>query len=313
MSDVRAIHEGLRAQMRQGARGQREGFGGPRAPAVPAAMRPVNLHEMMKREVFGYDGETAANRPGDAPATPGHFEVQRANPAHPTGISDHYIVLDSFEKLESSRPERGEFDFNFMVAGTTRDQALGVTREIETVCALQIAPFTTPKLPYDNFVDSDLVALDFAAARQSLAEASRTARAAGDVWSEHAAAVRGVYADLLDGRVEGLRDRVDALLPRAAATGLRFFLETQAPLRCWLDIAEGRVAAGFDHLAAIPRLDAWPALPDAAWLMEGIGRALESRGNTRAGDFFDLAAFYWTRCGNADAANRLRVRAEEAR
>lgn len=164
-----------------------------------------------------------------------------------------------------------------------------------------------------DLASSDLVALDFAAARQSLAEASRTARAAGDVWSEHAAAVRGVYADLLDGRVEGLRDRVDALLPRAAATGLRFFLETQAPLRCWLDIAEGRVAAGFDHLAAIPRLDAWPALPDAAWLMEGIGRALESRGNTRAGDFFDLAAFYWTRCGNADAANRLRVRAEEAR
>ena len=164
-----------------------------------------------------------------------------------------------------------------------------------------------------DLASADLIELDFAAARLSLAEAGRTARAAGDVWSEHAAAVRGVYADLLDGRVEGLRDRVEDLLPRAAATGLRFFLEAQAPLRCWLDIAEGRVAAGFEHLAAIPRLDAWPALPDAAWLMEGIGRALESRGNTRAADFFELAALYWSRCGNGEAAGRTRERAERAR
>jgi eukaryotic-like serine/threonine-protein kinase len=101
----------------------------------------------------------------------------------------------------------------------------------------------------------DLVERDWSTARTTLLDAERTAAAAGDAWSEQAAAFRRIYADLLDGRVDGVRERLDELLPRAAATGLRFFLESQAPLRCWLDIAEGRLAAGFDHLASIPRLD----------------------------------------------------------
>ncbi len=159
----------------------------------------------------------------------------------------------------------------------------------------------------------DLVERNFGAARSSLAEAGRTAAAAGDVWSEQTAALRGAYASLLDGRTEGVREHVEALLPRVAATGMRFFLEARAPLLCWLDVADGRVAAGFDRLAGVPRLDAWAAVPDAAWLMEGIGRALDSRGNTRAADFFELAALYWRRCGNADAEAEMHRRAEEAR
>jgi hypothetical protein len=47
--------------------------------------------------------------------------------------------------------------------------------------------------------------------------------------------------------------------------------------------------------------------------MEGIGRALESRGNTRAADFFELAALYWSRCGNSEAAVTMRGRAAAAR
>lgn len=159
----------------------------------------------------------------------------------------------------------------------------------------------------------DLRARDWGAARASLRAAMRTAEASGDIWSGQAAEYRGIYADLLDGRVLGVRDRVDELMPRAAATGVRFFLEAQAPLRCWLDIAEGRVAQGFDHLAQIPSLDGWSAVPDAAWLMEGIGRALASRGNTRAADFFDLAALYWHRCGDAEEVVAMRDRAAQAR
>ena len=159
----------------------------------------------------------------------------------------------------------------------------------------------------------DLVERRFDAARSSLADAQRTAQAAGDVWSEQAAAFRGIYADLLDGRIDGVRARVEALLPRAASTGLRFFLEAQPPLNCWLDVAEGNPARGFAQLASLPRLDAWPAVPDAAWLMEGIGRALVSRGNRRAADFFELAALYWGRCGNVDEQARMRARAAQAR
>ncbi len=159
----------------------------------------------------------------------------------------------------------------------------------------------------------DLVAREWSVARTTLQDAARTASAAGDEWSAQAAEFRRIYADLLDGRIDGVRQRLEELLPRASETGLRFFLDAQAPLRCWLDIAEGRLATGFDHLAAIPRLDHWPALPDVAWLMEGIGRALDSRGNTRAADFYDLAAMYWTRCGNTDGAANMRQRAEESR
>jgi len=92
-------------------------------------------------------------------------EAQPQNPKPPPGfttmttpfpnISDHYLVLDSAEKYENSRPEEGEFIFNFMVEGVTRNQTIGVRNVIENVVSIQIMPFYLPLLPDRPFKLND--------------------------------------------------------------------------------------------------------------------------------------------------------------
>lgn len=78
-------------------------------------------------------------------------------PAHagrpqPLGISDQYVMLDTFLKLRESATDRGEFRWNFMVQGVTGEEVIGVRDEIDNVIEIQIGSFAMPNLPEVPYV-----------------------------------------------------------------------------------------------------------------------------------------------------------------
>jgi len=111
----------------------------PARPALPRSARgpELDIHELLKREAFASQSAACDN----------HFEKNRPCPDGVYGVSDQYIVLDSFTKLRSSPIEQGEFRWNFMVQGVTGDEVIGVRDRIDTVIEVQISAFTMPILP----------------------------------------------------------------------------------------------------------------------------------------------------------------------
>jgi hypothetical protein len=101
----------------------------------------IDIHELLKRDAFMSTG----------PGCDSHFEKNRPCPTSVYGVSDQYMVLDSFVKLPESRIERGEFVWNFMVQGVTGDSVLGVRDRVDTVTEIQVAEFAMPippEVPY---------------------------------------------------------------------------------------------------------------------------------------------------------------------
>jgi len=74
------------------------------------------------------------------------------------GISDHYMILDSYQKLEDSHPERGEYKFNFNPRGGTRDQTIGIRDDITRMIEMTISKFTIPLTKLESFNSSTIVA-----------------------------------------------------------------------------------------------------------------------------------------------------------
>lgn len=101
----------------------------------------IDVHEVMKREAFKSPNAASDN----------HFEKNRPSPDAPYGVSDQYLVLDSFDQVPTSRNDQGTYEYNFNVQGSWTPQAIGVKDKIETVIAIQVGPFSVPPfaaLPY---------------------------------------------------------------------------------------------------------------------------------------------------------------------
>lgn len=100
---------------------------------APTGPRP-DVHELLKRGL---------------PPGP---EGGRPSAAKPHGVSDHYLVLDSWRKEPASDLGRGEFRFALMVGGSTGDRVLGVRDPVSTVIEVQLGPFPLPPLPEVPYV-----------------------------------------------------------------------------------------------------------------------------------------------------------------
>ena len=129
------------------------GSGNPYDGGAPAGNyrpgRTLDVHEILKHEAFA----------SSAASCDDHFEKNRPCPSTVYGVSDQYMILDSFEKVETSRTQLGEFQFNFMVQGVTRDQNIGVKDRLDTIIGVQVCDFCIPLLPLDDFDPARLVAL----------------------------------------------------------------------------------------------------------------------------------------------------------
>lgn len=123
---------------------------GPHSGSAPAGNyrpeRNLDVHELMKQEAFASSAASCDN----------HFEKNRPCPTAVYGVSDQYMILDSFEKVEGSRVNQGEFQFNFMVQGSTRDQNIGVKDTLDTVIGIQACEFCVPLLAFDDFTVAGL-------------------------------------------------------------------------------------------------------------------------------------------------------------
>lgn len=71
------------------------------------------------------------------------------------GICDHYMILDSYQKLEDSHLELGEYKFNFSPRGGTRDQAIGIRDDITRIIEITVSKFTIPLTKNDLFRAAD--------------------------------------------------------------------------------------------------------------------------------------------------------------
>jgi hypothetical protein len=72
-------------------------------------------------------------------------------PDTPWGISDVYVVLDSFEKIETSNTRNGELKFNLGSSRYTQNQVIGMSGDLYRIIDAKIGAFTmpvAPKLPY---------------------------------------------------------------------------------------------------------------------------------------------------------------------
>ena len=119
----------------------------------PRPSRDLDVHEMLKLEAFG-------------PDRPGCDDVYNVGRPCQTvvggtvGISDQYIVLDSFEKVAGSKVHQGELQFNMMVQGVTKDQTIGVRDCLDNVISVRVGAFTIPTLSYDVFVPATVLAIE---------------------------------------------------------------------------------------------------------------------------------------------------------
>lgn len=90
----------------------------------------VDIRELIKQEIYRGDEKKVPNK---------------------TDNTDQYVLLDSFEKIQDSAVENGEFKWNFMVQGVTSDQVIGIRDEIDLVQEIQIGEFSLPilsEVPY---------------------------------------------------------------------------------------------------------------------------------------------------------------------
>jgi hypothetical protein len=111
-----------------------------RAPGPRVQRRALDVHELLKREALA----DARGDPRPCDAQPGE---NRPCAAGPYGVSDQYMVLDTFLKQRDSAVDRGEFRWNFTVQGVTDGDALGVRDRVDTVIEIQIGSFSMPVPP----------------------------------------------------------------------------------------------------------------------------------------------------------------------
>jgi hypothetical protein len=102
-----------------------------------------NNHERSRDEMFNINRYKNRNEIIPKPCD-NHFEKNKPCPYEMFGVSDQYLVLDSFHKLRESRIDIGEFKWNVMVQGVTGDEVIGVRDEVENVIELQVGSFCLP-------------------------------------------------------------------------------------------------------------------------------------------------------------------------
>ncbi len=146
----------------------------------------------------------------------------------------------------------------------------------------------------------ELRAGDIDGAREGLREAARAARASGVGWVEVRAGFREMLCDLLQGRTEGVRQRVDLLLPDGGGASLGHLVRVRGAFLAWLALRDGRPEDALIELKPSEPLERSPALPEVAWLCEALAHAFRQLGRPEAERFDAVALGLWRRCGQPD-------------
>lgn len=72
------------------------------------------------------------------------------------GISDQYIILDSFQKSETSDISNGELRFNLAVQGGGIGEVVGINDQLNDIIEMEIFKFFLPSVPLLPFRSNDI-------------------------------------------------------------------------------------------------------------------------------------------------------------
>ena len=110
----------------------------------------INIQELLKAEIYDEKITPLSQNPFNS----GKDQYQKSQPNKPYssqtfGISDQYIVLDSFLKSPESILERGEIKWNIAPQGVTNlsPPLVGVIDNLSTVTEIEFGDFSMPFLP----------------------------------------------------------------------------------------------------------------------------------------------------------------------
>ena len=78
-----------------------------------------------------------------------------SSPSTPWGVSDQYVILDTFEKLEDSNTSNGELKFNFGFQQPTYNNIIGINGTLTKIIEVQIASFYLPSVPLLPYITND--------------------------------------------------------------------------------------------------------------------------------------------------------------
>lgn len=100
----------------------------------PSPVENPDVHELLKA--------TTLEPRGDRDDL--HAEKSRPSPWRVYGVSDHYVVLDSYAKVMSSEMHRGRLEFNFAIQNETEKQRVGIKDVVRNVIEIEIGEFCIP-------------------------------------------------------------------------------------------------------------------------------------------------------------------------
>ena len=108
----------------------------------------INIQELLKQEIYDEKITPLSNNPANRNNS---NASQRSQPNKPyseqtVGVSDQYLILDTFLKSVDSAPTRGELKWNIYAQGSTSNNppVVGVLNNLSTVVDIQTGSFSMP-------------------------------------------------------------------------------------------------------------------------------------------------------------------------
>jgi hypothetical protein len=126
---------------------------------------PINVHELLKTQVFSEDITPHSRNSSNSGTGNKHndkymfFEQNRPYSQQTFGVSDSYLILDSFTKAAASELEFGILSWNIQTQGPTNvDQGIiGAMRLLGNVIEIELGSFTLPILKEGRYPINTLI------------------------------------------------------------------------------------------------------------------------------------------------------------
>ena len=115
----------------------------------------INIHELLKQQIYDEKITPHSRNQANTNGRYMHFEQNRPYSAQTFGVSDNYLVLDSFTKSSNSNLSKGEISWNIQIQGATNIEQgiIGSTQLLNTIVEIELGSFTLPILREIKYPD----------------------------------------------------------------------------------------------------------------------------------------------------------------
>jgi hypothetical protein len=109
---------------------------------------PINVHELLKQQIYSEQITPGSRNPANQNNDYMYFAQGRPYSAQTFGVSDSYLMLDSFTKSLSGSIQNGELSWNIQIQGSTNlDQnIIGSRNLLGNVIEIELGAFSLPLL-----------------------------------------------------------------------------------------------------------------------------------------------------------------------